>query len=920
MKKLLHCVVWTLLMLFCTAALGHAQTGSITVTIKPAEVASKVYWTATHDGVPSNQIGSGQIYPQLDPGDYTIQFSETEGWKTPADITVKVNAGQDIVLGLAGDDSTTYTRTAGTIQVTIKPDTKEYRENTWYWYTMENGVESHYKSGITYTFPHGEHIIKFPDVLVGWKAPEDIPVTVEAGGTVVLGGDGDDRTTYTRLMDGTLTITIEPQAARDAGAMWRIPGGDWQQSGASLQNVPRGQNVVEFKDIGKEDLQACSMLVTVADDTLKGSATGTYCNPAQGVPVVFDVPEGRDPSKVFVHFVTKDSVCGYYFDPAGTRQTLQKNTAYSLAEITNATKPVKPGVPPGKPAVVIYSMVSGRLYTSYDKAIVFPVDVADYEPNPALQTDKNYSTRYQTVELTCKCGMDSDKQKVELWTNLTYIDYVSIPIAMQAVNATGVDNPDQWTKANFETFVDVTSKTAKEGVSNVIKDADGKTVRVIAPMQSAEKYPDWEAYLTSLKGTTTHVKGCFVGVDKRVNQLTAAQSYDYNVTFDGSQAIFTAQKGSGDGNDPCHGYSGTGVGDVLADGATPGTITISYAHLNDKNGIYGNNPVYTYTYAQAGIDVTQMTVGIENNVFGWVVGDLMAGLSLGYPGSDVSFTNKEGTRKVKEMSSTEWWGGRLPGSAAELRDTPASKGIYFAKAQPDHTFYHPYAAAINPLTSGYGFGLQDRLGQTLIDYITKPDSNAEAYLHISYNPDTGMTSRQWLNLLYVAYLDRAPDPDGADYWHHQMIHGGMDVQGVAGHFAVSEEAKTVYPYFKNPESVTEEELKAFVLDVYQNLFNRNVPEDYAGALYWLEMLKTGQTTPGLVMGHKVHAAIQGNPTDWLTIWNKLQVAEYFTEQFENSGRVWEDSDLALASQALDGVTDDPETVESGKAKVDQMFL
>ncbi len=180
----------------------------------------------------------------------------------------------------------------------------------------------------------------------------------------------------------------------------------------------------------------------------------------------------------------------------------------------------------------------------------------------------------------------------------------------------------------------------------------------------------------------------------------------------------------------------------------------------------------------------------------------------------------------------------------------------------------------------------------------------------------GLDASQWLSSFYVAYWGRAGDPGGLDYWLGEVSRGATDVPGVAENFALSAEAKAMYPYFNAPKTATDGERTTFVQAVYQNLLNRPVPADDEGVVYWVGELRNGNTTPGAVIGNMIHAAIQANSTDWLTIWNKVQAAEYFTQRFEAQNRVWQGSDLSLARQALEGVTDDPATVDAGKAKVD----
>lgn len=51
---------------------------------------------------------------------------------------------------------------------------------------------------------------------------------------------------------GSLQVKLEPEGARQAGAMWRVSSGDWQQSGDFLVLAP-GEYQVDFKDISGWD-------------------------------------------------------------------------------------------------------------------------------------------------------------------------------------------------------------------------------------------------------------------------------------------------------------------------------------------------------------------------------------------------------------------------------------------------------------------------------------------------------------------------------------------------------------------------------------------------------------------------------------------------------------------------------------------
>lgn len=48
---------------------------------------------------------------------------------------------------------------------------------------------------------------------------------------------------------GSLVVNISPSGATSAGAQWRVDGGGWQNSGATIGNLSPGGHTVEFKDI-----------------------------------------------------------------------------------------------------------------------------------------------------------------------------------------------------------------------------------------------------------------------------------------------------------------------------------------------------------------------------------------------------------------------------------------------------------------------------------------------------------------------------------------------------------------------------------------------------------------------------------------------------------------------------------------------
>jgi hypothetical protein len=449
------------------------------------------------------------------------------------------------------------------------------------------------------------------------------------------------------------------------------------------------------------------------------------------VPIVFDLPAGTDPDKVWVQFLGTNPLTGTYRDSSGHQLELKKNSPYSFAQITSPT-PVSAAAPANKPAVLITEFVGGRIYVNFGNEGLQGL-VGGYQPSLQNPTDPNIDKRWQNFEVT----VEENKYN----GNMTYIDCISISWSMEAKNAPTAKNPQLLTPADCQTLAEATAATPVAPDSNVVP--LGKIlpspdfVRVLGTMQAPKKYHDWKNYLqTTLQGKTTRIAGVFVGLGDQpaADSLLQAQTFDFLVTFDtAGNAHMVAQTGSGNGQDISVPdiQRGTGIGNNV-------TITITYDELNGVNGIYGNNPKYTYT-----IDgIPTITTGIQNDVTGWIVGDLLAGCSFGFPGSTVIFDGKP----IGDLYSAEWWGGengRRPYQAYPSQipkdETPGGHGLYFDKAQPAQPDnYDRWSNSLYPLTSAYGFSLEDRLGQTLMTVTLS--ENPDFYLLMTINSDDHGTS------------------------------------------------------------------------------------------------------------------------------------------------------------------------------------
>ncbi len=508
------------------------------------------------------------------------------------------------------------------------------------------------------------------------------------------------------------------------------------------------------------------------------------------VPIVFDNQTGLDPSQIFIQFMGGDIVSGHYVDTlTGNRAYLsgQPNNSYSLAQIQglgsfNATTNAK-GVTAqfaNTPGILVDNLPSGRVYLNFGTSgLINPGSQPGYTPPSFLQSDPNYNTRWQYIEATVKNG--------QVWADLSYIDFTSISFNLTA-NATGAGNANQISRPAYylanATLSSAISANASLPVPSLLPPQQQFT-RIISPQYTVGSnnqtvYGDFSSYLDSLHGKNSTISGFFAGVGEQLGQRnTAAQIYEYTASFSGNATTngtvtLTASQKSGT---TFGAYNGTlppvPAGNSLT-GVGYNTIQLKYSDLIAATGIYGSNPPY-----QVSGTFTQNNTGIVNDVFGRVVGDLLAGLTFGTVGSTVNATLTIGNGTttplngpIGSLSSSVWWGA---GEGKDVQYVPVNGTIYtvgwsqslagssngtllYGGAQPDSTGttkdnprYNYYSAALvggnfnlnNALTPGYGTPFGDRIGNNLLTFTANTTEPAFMVLTIKSDTDTPIPASVW---------------------------------------------------------------------------------------------------------------------------------------------------------------------------------
>jgi len=324
-----------------------------------------------------------------------------------------------------------------------------------------------------------------------------------------------------------------------------------------------------------------------------------------------------------------------------------------------------------KSGIGMTKFIGGRVYVCYGAPWTFVR--AGYEPSPVNPTDPDYLKRYDKMEMTYT-GTEYDV------ADTTSIAFFSIPMELYVYKGgSPVSSVTASTTGKVVAALDAITSPAKGAV---VSDA-GKFVRVIGPGVyppppglPASPYDDFQAYLRHLQetyaktrnGAIAAIKGRFAGVGPNpTTPETKPQDYDFAATIDAALNVTL-----------------TGSASVVG----THSLTLTKGNLIAPSGIYGANPLFSVDGGRP--------IAPGNDVYGWLIGDLLSGLNIGAVGSTV--TPAGGSKPVGEMESQQWF---------KLK-------AYFGALQPDiPNNYNRWAATMAPLSQAYNFAYSDRFAHVV---------------------------------------------------------------------------------------------------------------------------------------------------------------------------------------------------------------
>ncbi|MBI5381461.1 MAG: hypothetical protein HZA31_06135 [Opitutae bacterium] len=190
--------------------------GNLTVTLSPSQAISAGAKWRVDGGTWRN---SGTTVKNLSNTTHTVDFKSVSGWLTPVATTVTITNGNTATL------TGTYVQPAS-LKISLTPTTGQWRIDGGAWQS----------SGATVTgLAPGGHTVDYAAV-AGYSLPATETVTLVANQTTTLARS------YTQLAQ--LSIALVPTSGQ-----WRVNGGAWQNSGATVANLAPGNHTVEYSTL-----------------------------------------------------------------------------------------------------------------------------------------------------------------------------------------------------------------------------------------------------------------------------------------------------------------------------------------------------------------------------------------------------------------------------------------------------------------------------------------------------------------------------------------------------------------------------------------------------------------------------------------------------------------------------------------------
>ena len=336
--------------------------------------------------------------------------------------------------------------------------------------------------------------------------------------------------------------------------------------------------------------------------------------------------------------------------------TIALTTSYSFAQLAGG--------------VVLSNIVAGEFFVSLGKPMSVPVTNSAGKlpgPSPSNIADPDYSTRWDTVEITYT-GMPYDA------ANLTGINLFCVPFVLSTYDGTNVVQSLGY-KVDGDTMISKLQASATND-SAVLKDAGGNFLRVLGPTAYAAgtigPYQPLQDYIDLVRssGKPILISDLFSGKPGVQPPRLTTQRYQFLTSFTNI----------------------LGVDQLIMSGGSPTaggiglTNIVTFTYSNIAYQVYANNPIYTINGMPGGSMA-------DNDVYSAAVRDVFAGFACGFIGS-TAIDQVTGLAFQNEASSNWFF---------------TSQTQAFSDVQTTLPYYNGYGEAYWRYSDVYGFPFADRL-------------------------------------------------------------------------------------------------------------------------------------------------------------------------------------------------------------------
>ena len=533
-----------------------------------------------------------------------------------------------------------------------------------------------------------------------------------------------------------------------------------------------------------------SVSVSIPTGPVNSSAQFKYFTPAPANALfVIDNQTTVPDDLVFVKFLGAEITLQTLKQTYGDDHLLDDGSdtskkSYNLAEMTTTVAGAA-GLPSPVPVFQINDYSGGRIYFSLGAELQ-----STTIPAAQLPSDKDFNTVYGYVEPSVFPAVTAGNTNIDA----SYVDFIGIPFDVSihkradgSLSNPPVNNPLTTPEGstvfnaliadnNVPSGTKVTAETSATNSQNT-KVSIGGTARIMSPslyqsslISEAAAYHDWtssDGLIDTLQANGTTLSVASYTTAKEHSQLpantlfgfagspsssiAASWSLGQNYTLT-AQALTDLNPNGTNTRIP----SLEGIPGIKMSGSGTSVdsfdIYITNDNLNDQTGIYGANPPYTVDWLGATPSATAYELdGIQNDLSGRVVGDLLAGFNFGWAGCVTTVTvHAKATNTASNLSGTIFdsttnhnLGGTAIGKLStgqffyllSLQPSTVDIAKWFGESiQPDKpTFYNNYASDFQALTQCYNMAFTDRLqGQSDPDMFFTPGE--DNYVKITLLP------------------------------------------------------------------------------------------------------------------------------------------------------------------------------------------